>query len=116
LRQTEDREVRTDHLTEIALDARLRLDYFRIVVALHVELSRHLENTARTELHAELAALAAIDDEVDLALGYLDFVDVKWNSPVFHGRFLSQATAGETAYKEATAPAVVVRYARSQTV
>jgi len=96
LRQAEDRKVGTDHLTEITFHTKIGLDHFGIVIPFRVECGRHLEDTARAELDAEFAALAAVDDEVDLAPGYLDLVNVKRYSPVLHGLVLSRAIAGPT--------------------
>jgi hypothetical protein len=60
----------------------------RRVIALGVEDVGHLEHVARAVLDAQLTALAALDDEVDLADGDDDTVLVEGRAPQSHGRIL----------------------------
>jgi hypothetical protein len=93
-RQAEDSEIGTDHFTQITFHTEFGLEHFGVVITLLVELGGHLEHAARTELHAELAPFAAINDQVDFAVGNLDFVDIEGNSPIAHGLVLSRAITG----------------------
>ena len=55
------------------------------MVTFGVELGGHLQDGSRAELDAEFAALAAIDNEVDLTLGNFDLLDIQRCSPEAHG-------------------------------
>jgi hypothetical protein len=61
------------------------------VIPFGVELGGHLEYSARTELHAELASLAAIHDQMDLAARDLHLFDIERYTPIAHGDVHSQA-------------------------
>src|SRR3990172_5780990 len=88
----EDRKVGADHLAQLAVHAFTVLDHLREVVALAVEIGGQDQDVLGAVLDAELAALAALDDDANGALGNHDLVQVKGLAPILHDRLHIRGT------------------------
>jgi hypothetical protein len=58
------------------------------VIAFGIEEAGHLQDVTGAVGHAQLAALAAVEDEVDFAVRYHNAVLVEGFTPKFHGNCL----------------------------
>jgi hypothetical protein len=79
---------RTQHTTQAAGDAASSLAYLRRVIALGVEETGYFQDIPRAVGHTQLAALAALDDEVDFAVRHHDALLIEGFTPKFHGFLL----------------------------
>jgi hypothetical protein len=77
-----------EHGAQPASDAAPRVANLGGVIAFGIEEVRHFQDTARTVGYAQLAALAAFDDEMDFALWYHNAVLIERFTPKFHGYLL----------------------------
>ena len=72
----EDREFWTDHLTQVAVYTLALFHHFGRMVALSVEFFRHLKHILGAVLHAEPAALAAVNDDMHDTVRYRELIKV----------------------------------------
>jgi hypothetical protein len=74
----EDGELGTDYCAEVTMDTRVFLtgSDLRIMIAFYVGINRNLKNIFGAEFNANLATLAALWDEIDLAARYLYFIQI----------------------------------------
>jgi hypothetical protein len=79
---------RTEHATQAACDTTSGLTHLRGVIALGVEEVGYFQDIPRAVGHTQLAALAALDDEVDFAARYHDALLIEGFTPKFHGFLL----------------------------
>jgi hypothetical protein len=89
--ETEDRELRADHLAQVAVHTFAALDHLRRVVALAVEFLGHAQNVPRAILHAKSATLAAVGDDENLAVRRRDSIGIQGFSPISHEASFSLA-------------------------
>ena len=82
--EAENGELRTDHLTQVAVNAGTLLQDVGIVVSLAVEVGGHFQDVLRAVFHTEAAAFAALHDDVEFAVRDLYLLYVKWYAPVAH--------------------------------
>jgi len=57
------------------------------MVPLAIEVGGHLEDVLRAVFHTEAAALAALYDDVQVAMRDFYLLDIKWYAPVAHNVF-----------------------------
>jgi hypothetical protein len=84
-----DREIRTNGLTEMAVDASILSFRLRVIITFEIEGLGHPENIAGAVIDTELTALASIFNDGDPTLCDLNGLQIKWNSPIFHLNSLS---------------------------
>jgi hypothetical protein len=77
----EDGKFRTYHRAKITLNARFlhAMGNFWIVISFCVDLSGNLENFLRAKLNADIAALTALRNEINLSTWNMHFVTIDGN-------------------------------------
>jgi hypothetical protein len=76
------------HLTQSTGNAALGIAHLGRVVSLGIKKAGHLQSVPRAIVHAQLAALAALNDDVNLATRHDDAVLIKGFTPKSHGYLL----------------------------
>jgi hypothetical protein len=79
-----DGKLGTQHLTEATRYTKVSISDLRRMITLCVENTRHLERFARAVCDAQLAAFAAIYDQMDSSFGDVNAVVVQGCSPQSH--------------------------------
>jgi hypothetical protein len=79
---------RTEHATQAACDAASGIAHLRRVITLGIEELGYFQDIPRAVGHTQLAALAALDDEMDFAARHHDALLIEGFTPKFHGFLL----------------------------
>jgi hypothetical protein len=83
-----DGEFRTEHLAQPAGYAALAGPDLGRVIPLGIKVGRYLEHIARTVRNTQFTPFAAVDDQMNRAVGYHHTVLVERSTPKFHSPFL----------------------------
>lgn len=90
-----DGELGAEHCTQPADKAASSVAYLRGMVSLGIKEARHLQDVTWAIGRAQLAALAALNDEVDLATRNYNPILIERFTPEFHvSRLLEERTFG----------------------
>ena len=79
-----DGEFRADYFAVVAVDAIIRFEGFRGMIAFCVETAGKRQDIPGAEFDAITASFAPVINDVDCPLCYFNYVRIKWNTPKFH--------------------------------